>query len=269
MSNILEKIIANKRTEVARRKELYPTKLLETTIWFASPTVSLRKYLTRPDRAGIIAEIKRQSPSRGMINKHISVEQLSIGYMMAGASALSILTDKTFFGGSNEDLTTARKFNYCPILRKDFVVDEYQIIEARSIGADAVLLLANVLNPLEIKQLAALARSLDLEVLLEIHDENELAAICPDVSCVGVNNRDLRSFEVSVENSLRLAAKIPGEFVKVSESGLTSAETILTLREAGFQGFLIGEFFMKNSAPEEACKELIEEIQKLQLVENQ
>ena len=171
MSNILDQIVAHKREEVAKRKEIYPVKLLEQSIYFNTPTVSLSKYLRRPDKLGIIAEFKRRSPSKGDINPYASVEEVSIGYMQAGASALSVLTDTHFFGGKNEDLTEARKFNYCPILRKDFVIDEYQIIEARSIGADAILLIAACLEKAEIKSLAALAQSLGLEVLIEIHNE--------------------------------------------------------------------------------------------------
>src|SRR6185369_14773416 len=144
--NILDQIITHKRKEVEERKSLYPVKLLEKTIYFNSPAISLKKYLLRENKAGIIAEFKRKSPSKGMINQYAPVERTSIGYMQAGASALSILTDTEFFGGKNEDLALARKFNYCPILRKDFVIDEYQIIEAKSIGADAILLLANVLD---------------------------------------------------------------------------------------------------------------------------
>src|SRR3954462_11709546 len=151
--NILDQIIEHKRKEVEERKSLYPTKLLEKSIYFSSPTVSLRKYIRRPDLSGVIAEIKRKSPSKGVLNKNVSIERTSIGYMQAGASALSILTDTKFFGGTNEDLTTARKFNFCPILRKDFTVDEYQLIEAKSIGADAILLIAAVLEPREIDQL--------------------------------------------------------------------------------------------------------------------
>ena len=136
--NILEKIVEQKKKEMAERKSLYPVKLLEQSIFFASPTVSLKKYVQRKDLSGIIAELKRKSPSKGAINPYVSIERTSIGYMQAGASALSILTDKEFFGGSNEDLMVARKFNYCPILRKDFTIDEYQIVEAKSIGADAI-----------------------------------------------------------------------------------------------------------------------------------
>ncbi|HXC06316.1 MAG TPA: indole-3-glycerol phosphate synthase TrpC, partial [Bacteroidia bacterium] len=172
--NMLDTIIQHKQKEVQERKALYPVKFLEQSVHFTSPCVSFRKYLLRSDKEGIIAEIKRKSPSKGVINNYVSIEKTSIGYMMAGASALSILTDTKFFGGKNEDLTTARKYNYCPILRKDFMIDEYQVVEAKSIGADVILLLANVLSPARVKELAALARSFGMEVLLEVREEEEL-----------------------------------------------------------------------------------------------
>src|SRR5688572_9735975 len=169
--NILDQIIEHKRKEVAERKELYPLKFLEQSIFFGSQPVSLKKYVQREDKSGIIAEIKRKSPSKGVINPHVSVERTSIGYMQAGASALSVLTDKNFFGGSNDDLTTARKFNFCPILRKDFTIDSYQIVEAKSIGADAILLIAAALDEAQLKSLTAFAHAIGLEVLLEVHNE--------------------------------------------------------------------------------------------------
>lgn len=256
--NILEKIIANKEKEVARRKELFPSKLLEESIYFPTPTISLKKYLLREDKHGIIAEIKRKSPSKGMINKHVSIEKTSIGYMQAGASALSVLTDTEFFGGKNEDLTIARKFNFCPILRKDFTIDEYQIIEAKSIGADAILLIAAALEPKKLKSLASFAKKFDLEVLMEVHNEDELlTSLCDEIDLVGVNNRDLRTFEVNISTSLKLAEMIPDKFVKVSESGISQPENIVTLKRCGFQGFLIGESFMANSRPHKACYDFI------------
>jgi indole-3-glycerol phosphate synthase len=254
---ILEKIIAHKQREVADRRDLVPVKKLERSAHFTAPTVSLARYLRRPDKVGIIAEIKRKSPSKGDINPYISVEKLSIGYMQAGASALSILTDTNFFGGSNEDLITARKFNYCPILRKDFVIDEYQIVEARSIGADAILLIAAVLDAKQIRNLAAFAASLGLEVLLEIHEEAEIPTDLENISILGVNNRDLRDFSVDTNRSFEIAEKLPAELMKISESGLNDAATILELKKSGFSGFLIGEAFMRTSQPEIACAELI------------
>src|SRR5688572_19414319 len=193
--NILDEIIAYKKTEVATRKSLYPVKLLEQSIYFSTQPVSLGKYIQREDKSGIIAEIKRKSPSKGIINPYVSVERTSIGYMQAGASALSVLTDKNFFGGSNEDLTTARKFNFCPIIRKDFTIDEYQVIEAKAIGADAILLIAAVVEPKQSKELAALAHSLGMEVLLEVHDETELKQnLEAGADMIGVNNRNLKTF---------------------------------------------------------------------------
>jgi indole-3-glycerol phosphate synthase len=261
--NILDEIIAHKRKEVSDRKSLYPVKLLEQSIYFGSPTVSLKKYVQRKDKTGIIAEFKRKSPSKGMINAHAQVERTTIGYMQAGASALSVLTDKQFFGGSSEDLTLVRKFNFCPIIRKDFTIDEYQILEAKSIGADAILLIAAVLTPDESKKLAAFAHSLSLEVLLEVHNEDELrqnANVSADL--IGVNNRNLKTFEVSIENSKRLAPLIPPSAVKVSESGISSPDTILELRKFGYEGFLMGENFMKHSQPEVAAMEFMIELKK-------
>ncbi|MDQ3047898.1 MAG: indole-3-glycerol phosphate synthase TrpC [Bacteroidota bacterium] len=252
--NILDTIIAHKQKEVAERKSLYPVKLLERSVHFNSPVVSFRKYLLREDMNGIIAEFKRKSPSKGMISKYADVERTSIGYMQAGASALSILTDAEFFGGKNEDLTTARKFNYCPILRKDFIIDEYQVIEARSIGADVIL------DPKQVKDLAAFAKSMGMEVLLEIREEAELNRINDQVDAVGVNNRNLKDFSVNVSQSFQLAKHIPDEFIKISESGLDRPETIIELREAGYKGFLMGEKFMKHSRPEIACSSFIKEL---------
>jgi indole-3-glycerol phosphate synthase len=261
--NILDEIIAHKRTEVQNRKELYPTKLLETSLYFSSPAVSLKKYLLRKDKSGIIAEIKRASPSKGVLNKHVSIERTSIGYMQAGASALSVLTDAKFFHGSSDDLKAARKFNYCPILRKDFTVDEYQILEAKSIGADAILLIAAVLSPDEIKRFGAFAHALGLEVLLEVHSGEELArslSAADTVDIIGVNNRDLQSFSVSLEISESLASEIPSGMVKISESGIRTAQDVHRLRSAGYHGFLIGEQFMRHSRPEEACRAFVREI---------
>ncbi len=261
--NILDQIIEHKKTEVANRKSLYPVKLLEQSIYFATPPVSLRKYIQREDKSGIIAEIKRKSPSKGIINAHVSVERTSIGYMQAGASALSVLTDNQFFGGSNDDLTMARKYNFCPILRKDFTIDEYQIIEAKSIGADAILLIAAALEAKKLKELCSFAHSLGLEVLLEVHNESELKVnLDAEADLIGVNNRNLKTFELSIEVSKQLAELIPAEAVKVSESGIESVKTILELKRYGFEGFLMGQNFMQHSRPEVACKEFIDELRK-------
>lgn len=263
--NILEKIVAHKRKEVAEQASLYPAKLLEKSPYFETPCVSLQQYLRRPDKSGIIAEIKRKSPSKGAINPYVSVERTSIGYMQAGASALSILTDKEYFGGKNEDLTLARQMNYCPILRKDFTIDEYQIVEARSIGADAILLIAAVLEPAEIQQLAAFAKSLGLEVLMEVHNREELErSLTDDIDLLGVNNRNLKDFSVDLNTSVSLAPVIPNRCTKVAESGIHQPEDLLMLKQAGFQGFLIGERFMKTASPEKACAQFIQRCNKLE-----
>ena len=262
--NILEEIIQHKKSEVSQRQDLFPVKLLEQSLYYETVPVSLKKYLLREDKSGIIAEIKRKSPSKGVINANISVERVSIGYMQAGASALSVLTDTSFFGGKNEDLITARKYNFCPILRKDFIVDEYQIVEAKSIGADAVLLIAAALTQQETKQLAAFAKKLGLEVLLELHHEGELDYINEYIDLVGVNNRDLTSFNVDIETSVRLAELLPADIVKISESGIHAPKDVAYLRKHGYNGFLIGEKFMKNSRPEKACAKFIEGIREIE-----
>jgi indole-3-glycerol phosphate synthase len=252
--NILDQIIRQKHQEVAERKSLIPAKLLEQSIYFEGKAVSMCKYIRRQDKTGIISEFKRKSPSKGIINATAAVEPTTIGYMQAGASALSILTDSEFFGGKNEDLTLARKYNFCPILRKDFIIDEYQIIEAKSIGADCILLIAAVLNPAEISSLAAFAHALGMEVLLEVHDQNELdMSLNEHLDLIGVNNRNLKTFDVSIETSLSLIESIPDQFVKISESGISEPETLVKLKKAGFDGFLIGENFMRSARPNQAA----------------
>ncbi len=258
---ILQEILAHKRDEVRSNKELYPIKLLERSTYFTSQTVSLKKYLQRSDLLGIIAEIKRKSPSKGYINRYISVEELSIGYMQAGASALSVLTDEKYFGGSAQDLRLARQANFCPILRKEFIVDEYQIVEAKAIGADVILLIAAALTPAQVASFSAFARSFGLEVLLEVHTKEELAShLCDSVDLVGINNRDLHTFTIDVRNSLEIGALVPPGMIKISESGLDDAATVVRLKQAGFNGFLIGEAFLKSAKPDQACGMFIEAI---------
>ena len=259
--NILDEIIIYKRKEVEERKSLYPIKLLENSIHFDVKPISLKHYLLREDKYGIIAEIKRQSPSKGIINNYVSIERTSIGYMQAGASALSILTDTKFFGGTNADLETARKYNFCPILQKEFIVDEYQVLEAKSIGADAILLIAAVLDSEEIKNLSTLAKSLGMEVLMEIHNEKELRNNFHDtVDIIGINNRNLKTFKTDIETSVALSEKIPDRYIKISESGINNPDSIIHLQIFGFQGFLIGEHFMQNSRPEKGCAEFISKL---------
>jgi indole-3-glycerol phosphate synthase len=256
--HILDEIVQYKRHEVEERKSLFPVELLKKSIYFNTPCVSMKKYVLREDRWGIIAEFKRKSPSKGLINDHSSVEQVSIGYMQAGASGLSVLTDEHFFGGANEDLSVARKYNFCPILRKDFIIDEYQIIEAKSIGADTILLIAAILTPEQTKSFAQFGHDLGLEVLLEVHDKKELQEhLNQEIDLVGVNNRDLKDFKVDINTSLELADEIPASYVKVSESGINDPNTIAELRQSGFSGFLIGQNFMMHSRPEQKCQEFI------------
>ena len=265
MATILDEIIAHKEKEVADMMSLFPEKLLEKSLYFTTPVVSMKKYLTEPGRSGVIAEYKRKSPSKGIINDSAPVERTTIGYMQAGASALSILTDTEYFGGKNADLMTARKFNFCPILRKDFIVSKYQIMEAKSIGADVVLLIAAAMTPERLKELATFAKTLGLEVLMEVHDEDELKYNLHDeVDMIGVNNRDLKTFEVSLDVSKRLAEHIPDKYVKVAESGLKGPEDIVELKKYGYQGFLIGESFMTSGRPDRAAERLIQRVRDLE-----
>ena len=259
--NILDKIIARKRQEVAAQKERVSVAELEKAPLFGRPCYSFRANLTDPGQSGIIAEFKRRSPSKGVINDRADVVETTAGYAKAGASALSILTDTDFFGGAPADVMAARDGNPLPILRKDFMVDTYQVLEAKAMGADVILLIAASLRPDEVKQLAAFARSLGLEVLLEVHDQEELSrSLCPDVDAVGVNNRNLKDFTVNVGLSEALAEFIPDEFVKVSESGISDPATVVALRQFGYRGFLMGENFMKHPQPGEACSRFIAEL---------
>ncbi len=258
---ILDEIIAYKRTEVQEKKELYPVKLLEKSPYFIAQPVSLEKYLLRRDLIGIIAEFKRKSPSKGIINEFADPATVCLEYMQSGASALSVITDNKYFGGSNKDLTTARKFNYCPILRKDFILDEYQVIEARSIGADAILLIAEVLSEKELKNLSELAFSLQLEVLFEVHDKKNIDKLPANARIVGVNNRNLKNFEVNIQHSLDLLTELPDSTVKIAESGIDSPQTAAMLLSSGFSGLLMGERFMREANPGRACKLFIRKLE--------
>jgi indole-3-glycerol phosphate synthase len=261
--NILDKIIEHKRKEVSECKKTTSLASLEKSEFFDRQTISLKEYIRRDDKSGIIAEFKRRSPSKGVINAQAPVATTTRGYADAGASALSVLTDKEFFGGSNADLIEARRHNSCPILRKDFTIDAYQIAEAKAIGADAILLIASVLSPAESRTLATFGHSLGLEVLLEVHNEAELLAnLETGADLIGVNNRDLKSFTVSIEVSKRLSSLIPAHVVKVSESGISDTHAIVELQKSGYEGFLIGENFMKQSDPAKAAVEFIADLKK-------
>lgn len=257
---ILEQIVQNKRREIDLKKSVIPVSQLESSMLFEKATTSLAVNL-RSSTFGIIAEHKRRSPSKPIINSSFSVEDVVQGYEMAGVSGISVLTDAKYFGGSLEDLLLARASVSLPILRKDFILDEYQIIEAKANGADVILLIAAALSSAEITQLAAVAKSLALEVLLEVHNEDELhRSILPGIDMIGVNNRNLKTFEVNLETSMRLSEKIPHEFVKVTESGLSSVNDIRELSKYGYQGFLIGERFMKTENAGAAVKSFIDDL---------
>jgi len=259
--NILDKIVAKKKEEVAEAKQHQSIKDLENKSAFSRQTYSLRDFLTDPSKTGIIAEFKRKSPSKGIINDEVTVEEVTTGYAAAGASALSVLTDHDFFMGHEDDLIAARKVNEIPLLRKDFMVDEYQIIEAKAIGADIVLLIAACLTAQEIIDFAKLAKSLGLSTLLEVHNQEELDfSLNPYIDVVGVNNRNLKDFTVSIDTSLQLAQTIPSDFLKISESAISQPDTIKLLKKAGFNGFLIGENFMKTSNPGKAMEEFVSQI---------
>jgi indole-3-glycerol phosphate synthase len=261
--NILDNIVAHKQIEVARKKILSPAKTLEVSAYFHRKTISLRQALCHPDGCGVIAEFKRKSPSKGMINSNATIAETTKGYHAAGASALSILTDSFFFGGSDEDLQEGRQNNFCPILRKDFIIDEYQVLEARAMGADAILLIAAILSKEKIKHLADLAFGLGMEVILEVHTKEELDSLNEHISVVGVNNRNLKTFITDSAQSLDLLPFIPSGYMKISESGISSPYIAFALKTAGFDGFLIGEQFMKQAIPEQACASFISTFKKM------
>jgi indole-3-glycerol phosphate synthase len=256
--NILDKIVINKRREVQVAKNRTSYTKLEESDFFQRDCYSFKDFLLDPERTGIIAEFKRKSPSKGVINDRVSVKAVTNGYAAAGASALSVLTDRNFFMGKKADLVAARQTNSIPILRKDFMIDEYQIIEAKSLGADIILLIAAILTPAEIQTLASLAKNLGLNVLLEVHNLEELErSINPNLDAIGVNNRNLADFTVTVETSYKLSPHIPSEFLKISESAISNPETIKQLKASGFNGFLIGENFMKQEDPGLAMQEFV------------
>src|SRR6201996_1526617 len=256
--NILDKIVAHKRIEIQTAKKNVSYTSLEESEFFHRDVLSFKDFLLDPDRTGIIAEFKRKSPSKGIINDQVAVEDVTAGYAAAGASALSVLTDRQFFMDRKTDLARARRSNKIPILRKDFMIDEYQLIEAKSLGADIILLIAAILTPAQIQQLASFAKNLGLNVLLEVHNLEELErSINPNLDAIGVNNRNLADFTVSVDTSFQLGEHIPAEFLKISESAISNTDVIKELKKAGFNGFLIGENFMKQTDPGEAMREFV------------
>lgn len=258
MANILDKIIANKKIEVEKQKAVTSISQLERRIT-ATPVCSFREALTSSS-TGIIAEFKRRSPSRDWIFKDAKVEDVIPLYSQNGASAISVLTDMDFFGGSLADLEKARELTNTPLLRKDFMVDEYQLYQAKVAQASAILLIASALTVEETKRLATKAKKLGLDVLLEIHNEQELGHINDKVDVVGVNNRNLGTFVTDIQISFDLVDKIPNEFIKISESGISQPQTVKDLQAVGYKGFLMGENFMKTSNPGKALEEFIKQL---------
>ncbi|NNK17838.1 MAG: indole-3-glycerol phosphate synthase TrpC [Maribacter sp.] len=258
--NILDRIVADKRKEIGLKKGLISTSQLENTPLFKRETISLVNALNN-STTGIIAEHKRRSPSKAVINQDLNVYDVAKGYEDAEACGMSVLTDGKYFGGSLDDLLLARAVVKIPLLRKEFIIDEYQIIEAKSNGADVILLIAALLSKSEIKTFSELAKSLHLDVLLEVHNTAELQkSIMPSLDMLGVNNRNLKTFEVSLETSKILSQLIPDDFVKVSESGISNIEAIKELRPYGYQGFLIGENFMKSNNPGKSAIDFIKSL---------
>lgn len=258
--NILEQIVSDKRKEVDLRRSIIPTSQLEQSVLFERDTVSLTERL-KNSASGIIAEHKRRSPSKSVINQDLNVFDVAQGYESAGVCGMSVLTDGKYFGGSLDDLLLARASCRLPLLRKEFIIHTYQILEAKAYGADVILLIASILTNVEIKKFSEFAKSLNLEVLLEIHNEEELhKSVMPSLDMIGVNNRNLKTFEVSLETSKHLSALIPDNFIKISESGISSVEAIKELQPYGYQGFLIGENFMKTDNAGESATSFIKNL---------
>jgi indole-3-glycerol phosphate synthase len=257
---ILDTIRDLKIREVEKQKSSRPVKALEQSIHFKEPVRSMDEWLRNKDLHGIIAEFKRRSPSKGEINSTALPGKVCHDYFQAGASAISVLTDHEFFGGNQSDLMSARSNILCPVLRKEFIVDEYQVIESRAIGADAILLIAEIHDAAKLHMLHSLARSIGLEVLFEIHDEKSLDKIPPDTAIIGINSRDLTSFNVNTDHLTEMVPKLPTGTLKVAESGIKSIDEYLTLKKSGFDAFLIGEFFMKDTDPGAACRKFIHDI---------
>lgn len=258
MSTILDEIVANRKEEVSKQKLRIPLPEIQSKIDLSIARNLLSERLQSFGASGIIAEFKRRSPSKGVINDRVQPEIVTRGYSDAGASGLSVLTDGKYFGGSTADFTVARNSNpFTPLLRKDFMVDEYQLFESRLLNADVILLIASVLEKTEISRFTAIAHELGMEVLLELHDESEIEKINKEIDIIGINNRNLKDFKVDMDHSLKLLDRLPAEAVKISESGLSDPETVDFLRKRGFQGFLMGENFMKSENPATACLDFI------------
>jgi indole-3-glycerol phosphate synthase len=257
---ILDQINSDKRIEVAKAKALVSIAVLMKYPAYNKPVPSLTEFLLDPKKSGIIAEHKRQSPSKGVINGNVNLAEVVKGYEEGGASAVSVLTDQKYFGGNLNDLIEATNLLSIPVLRKEFIVDEYQIHEAKAYGAAIILLIAASLTAEEVDRFAKLTRELGMEVLFEVHNEEELLKVSDFVNVVGVNNRDLKSFHVDIQQSVKLSTLIPKRFVKISESGISNPETVKMLKTHGYQGFLMGENFMKEANPGDAFRKFAKQI---------
>jgi indole-3-glycerol phosphate synthase len=258
--DILETIAQTKRREIEIKKSGQPASLLEKSRFFSRSCTSLSDSLRQPGSSGIIAEFKRKSPSKGILNPDALIVDVTKGYARAGAAGISVLTDTEFFGGFNEDLIRVRENNTVPILRKDFILDSYQLIEAKSIGADVILLIAAILTPRQVHELARTARDLGMETILEVHSLRELDHRSPYISIVGVNNRNLSDFKVDIRISMELSGEIGRDDLFISESGLREPADVNKLRQAGYSGFLIGEQFMASPDPSVACMDFISKL---------
>jgi indole-3-glycerol phosphate synthase len=255
--NILDRIVEARRESIAHRKRVVPEVALKIAVEKGAPPRDFPAALSR-DAFNVIAELKKASPSLGKIREDYAPAALAAELEAAGAAALSVLTEEDFFAGSLADLHEARKVTKIPVLRKDFIIDPWQVWETRAVGADSFLLITAILSDGELRDLLALARTLKMEPLVEVHSREELTrAIAAGARIIGVNNRDLRDFKVRIETSLELVAEIPDNCIAVSESGLRVHDDISRLRLAGFEAFLIGEHLMKNADPAAHLRELL------------
>ena len=263
MDTILDRIVAHKKLEVERRRAQYSVEALMDSDGYGLPRRSLCKAIEHSKDFGIIAEFKRKSPSQQDINLQADPTAVAQGYARAGAAAISCLTDAHFFGAQPDDIDRVRRAVDLPIIRKDFIIDRYQVHEARAMGADAILLIASCLSAQQLDELAEEAGELSLQVVCEVHNEEEAAKISPAVDIIGVNNRDLSSFTVDTNTSLELQPVLPPGILRISESGIEDPQTIAKLRHEGYKGFLIGTHFMRQSDPGEACAELIRQTRRI------
>lgn len=255
---ILDKIITRKKHEISDAKSKISLQQIKDSEFFVRKTYSLKE--TLQSKSGIIAEFKRQSPSKGIINDNVFPLEVVSAYEQFGASGISILTDKDYFGGNFEDILNVRNHINIPILRKDFMIAEYQFYEAKSLGADVILLIAACLSPQQVQEFTQLSHELGLEVLLEIHTEEELKHFNSDIDLIGINNRNLKDFKVDLQHSVNLKNQLPKDILSVAESGIYNIEDFNYLKEKGFDGFLMGEYFMKNENPAQKFKEFISSV---------